>query len=1128
METAARSTPRRPAPSGARSGALIAAASLLAIGLNYAFLLAAGRLLGSDDYGAFAALLGVLTLILLPTGALQLAISRDVSQRLAIGDATGADAFARATLRLGLFATLPLVAAGLVLVIPLRELLNIESTGAVALAVTGLVAALAFPIATGVLQGYQRFHSIAALYILPFALRLALLAVVASAGYRLGGAVFAAVASGVVSAAVAIALLREPLRRGAQVARPALGPFLHYLWPVVVGLLGVAILTNVDILVVRARFSADDAGEYAAASAFARVAFFLPATILAVLFPRTAARQARGEETDDILGRSLVVTALFCGLLTLFYAMAGRGLVHTSFGAEFAEGGEFLALLTISITLFSLANVLVGFHLSRGERRFAFIVAATVPVQIVLLAAVPNSVRGVIWTDIGVGIGLLVAHELVVGSSVPALRAGVRHLGREIHIPRRALLEGALVLAGATAFVCVLFWPVVAHLGSTVVGTPGSDSTGSVAWFWRALHESGFHLLGTTHHTLTGAPFGWDEGNGLNAQWLWPYYPTYLVATLVGEVAAYNLALLSGFVLSAATMYALARYLGSSAAVSAWAAVVFVVFPWHLARTEHASLVHLEVLVLLLLALVAAARAPSWRRYSLVGAATFACWLTSGYFGTMAVITTVAFSVGAALTTSRRQGASLVLGSTTAAVAGSAIVGVAAVLSGVGRGGGLERMVGDLSGYGFRLHELVVITPENLVLGDRLRSFHEARLHGSNLTETANYLGLVTIALALFWLVTALRRRRTLPPHQRSATAGLGTATFVGLLFGAPSPLSIFGHDVWMPSRLIWEVTPAFRVPSRWDALVMAALIPLAALGLQVGWGALARRGVRAQVGLVAAAIVVSLLELTISPTERRFRTEPMPPEYVALEQTPPGIVAEYPLGSSDLYLLWQRRHGRPLLNGAPAGTAADDARRVLEDPATPGVASALSFLGVTAIVIHSDGHADVEVAPRDPREDAGYASVARLLDGTSVWRVVAAAAPALVTVGGGFAPPRRNGTGDVGFALVSPEGVGVIEFTAKEAAVVRLVFEATPPTDEKRVLRVADTDHERSFALDGPTPVSVFVEVPRGRSYLQIKTDPAATSEEDAVVLGVPRAERTSRTADLQAELIAPDPGFE
>src|SRR5207302_9777725 len=104
-------------------------------------------------------------------------------------------------------------------------------------------------------------------------------------------------------------------------------------------------------------FSAHDAGAYAAASAFARVAFFLPATILAVLFPRTAARQARGEETEDILGRSLIATALFCTALAIFYAATGPGLVTATFGSDFALGGKVLAPFAIAIGLFSLAQI---------------------------------------------------------------------------------------------------------------------------------------------------------------------------------------------------------------------------------------------------------------------------------------------------------------------------------------------------------------------------------------------------------------------------------------------------------------------------------------------------------------------------------------------------------------------------------------------------------------------------------------------------------------------------------------------------------------------------------------------------------------------------------------------------
>ncbi len=1021
----------------------------------------------------------------------------------------------------------------LALAVPLDHLLHIHSVGIVVLTETTLVTALISPVALGLIQGFQRFHALAAMYVLPLVLRLVIFAIVAAAGYRLGGAIFASVVSAIVAAVWSLVLIREPLRLGLGLRTPDLRSFLRYLRPVAAGLIGIALLTHVDILIVKARFSADDAGAYAAASAFARVGFFLPATILAVLFPRTAARQARGEETEDILGRSLLATFAFCAGLAVFYAATGVGLVTTTFGVGFAKGGHVLAVYALAIGLFSLAYILVGYHLSRGESRYAWIVAGGVVAQIVLLAVVPSSLHGVVWTNLGVGAALLAAHEVFVGSSAPALRAGLRHLSGPWTRVRAVLPEAALALVGSTALVVALFWPVVVHLGSTIIGTPGSDSTGSVSWFWQLQHESGYHLLGTMHHTLTGAPFGWRENNGLNLQWLLPYYPGYLATKVVGPVAAFNLVVLSGYVLSGFSMYVLARYLGCVRLVAAWAAVVFIVFPWHLARAEHASLVHLEVLAFVVLALVAAARRPSWQRFLLVGVATLACWLTSGYFGAMAVVTTVAFTLGAALTGNRRRGVVLVLGSTASALVATAVVGIGAVGSGTNTGAGLGRVAGDLSIYGLRPIELFVPTVRNLVFGGSLESFWTTHTHGSNPTEVSNDLGVLTFALALLWLVFVLFRRARVRSSQRAATAGLVAAFGVGLLCAAPSPILLFGHKVWMPSRILWELTPAFRVPARWDPLLMTALLPLAALGLQTGWRMLARRRRRLVVPavVVSAAIAVSFVELTIRPARNHFRTVPAPAEYSAVEQTPRGSLAEYPLGYSDIYKLWQRVHGRPLVNDAPpSAEAPESARLMLLDPAQQGTASALSLLGVTAIAIHPGAQVDAEVPPRDPASDPGYRLVGRYPDGSSVWRVVAPPAPAFATLPGGFGKPQLESNGVVAYPLIASGGVATMELRAKEPGVIRLTFDVVPPsgTQGQHTVRIADAEHEQAFTIgSGPAVVSVDVNVPRGVSQLLVKVDPAPTSETDALALTAPRAERASGQPVLSAQPLSPDAGF-
>jgi O-antigen/teichoic acid export membrane protein len=1107
-------TPRR---SGVRSGALLAAATAASILAAYVFLLAAGRLLGSSDYGSLAALLGLLAIILIPAGALQMAVSREVSRRLATGDEPGAARISRGTLRAGAIATVPLLVVMLALAHPLSRVLHIHSVGIVVLAILSLGTALVFPLSMGVLQGEQRFDALAVLYVLPWALRLLVLGIVAAAGYKLGGAVFATFVGAVGSAALAYALIRRTIRGAAKLPRVELVEFLRYLWPVAVGLVGIALLTNVDVLIVKARFSSDTAGAYAAASAFARVGFFLPAAILPVLFPRTAARQARGEETRDILGRSLIATAVFCGLLALVYAAAGTGLVTMTFGADFAEGGAVLAPFALSMGLASLANVLVNYHLSRGETRYVWIVAAAVVAQVIALATVPSTLHGVVWTNVVVGVALVAAHELFVESSMPAVRAAlVRIPAQTLTHAKRIAVESIAVLAGTTVFVCVLLWPLVRHMGSAIVGSPGSDSTGSLSFFWTLQHESGFHLLGTTHHTLSGAPFGWDEGNGLNVQWFLPYYPTYLATKLFGAVVAYNLVTLSGYVLSGASMYLLVRYLRCSRAVAVWASVVFIIFPWHFARAEHASLTHLEVLVLLVLALVAATRRPTLARFGLVGAATLACWLTSGYFGGMAVITVIAFSVGAALLMRRRAAAMLVVGSVGAALVASGVVALASYVSGVNAGAGIHREASALAAYGLRPIELVVPAIHHAFFN--LDGFWRRHLHGSNPTEISNYLGWVTILLAVVWLVVALRRRT----GWSAATAGLLTAFVVGLLFALPSPYG----GVAMPSKLLWHVLPAFRVPSRWDPLLMTTLVPLAALGLQTLGGALERRRRHATVGLAAFAIVLSAVELGTNRPQH-FRTVPVPPEYVAVKnETPAGIVAEYPLGYSDLYRLWQRVHGRPLVNGAPQGSLADEAHLMVLDPKEPGTASALALLGVKAIVLHPGGPADVPVEPREPSPADGYRLVGRFPDTSSVWQVTAPPAPAFVMLSGGFDLPRRLDNGTIGYPLIASGGVAVMEFRAKQPGVVRVQLEARAPGGQ-RDLRIQDAKGEHPSGFTGSLHIDENVAVPRGVSQLLLKVDPAASSEADAVVLSQPRVAAGSGAATLTAMPTSADPGF-
>ena len=342
-------------------------------------------------------------------------------------------------------------------------------------------------------------------------------------------------------------------------------------------------------------------------------------------------------------------------------------------------------------------------------------------------------------------------------------------------------------------------------------------------------------------------------------------------------------------------MYLLARYLRCSRLVAAWAAVVFIIFPWHFARAEHASLTHLEVLALLVLALVAAARNPTWLRFGFVGArdarllAHVRLLRRDGGDHRDRVLG----RRGARCTRGRRALRLLAGGAIGACGPGERARRDRLVRVGHERRrrnpprADSARALRPAPARARRSRAAITRVRPRLLLAAA-----HARL--AELTEISNYLGLRDDrprdragSSWRFGAATAWRRRRP----------GLVAAFVVGFLFALPSPVA----GISMPSKLLWNVLPAFRVPSRWDPLLMTTLLPLAALGLCRRRGAFA--GV-AVVGVAARHLLRRARRRTASRTSARCRSRP---STRPSSETPNGILAEYPLGYSDIYRLWQR-----------------------------------------------------------------------------------------------------------------------------------------------------------------------------------------------------------------------------
>jgi hypothetical protein len=669
------------------------------------------------------------------------------------------------------------------------------------------------------------------------------------------------------------------------------------------------------------------------------------------------------------------------------------------------------------------------------------------------------------------------------------------------HLPH--VLESIAVLVAAVGLSILLSWPLLLDFGDHIYGL-GGDSTGGMAGLRQWADEIGYRITGVSHIASAGAPFGYDQGNGVNLQSAFVFFPAYLITEAASEIVAYNVVVLAGLALSGAAMYWLVRWLGCGPLVAAWSGLVYVVFPWHLEKAQgHPSLAHLEGFPLLLLAVFAWYRKPNLVRALLIAGASAVLWTTSGYFGFMGLAALGPLLIIAAVFLVREVGVTQAMQRLVAPVLASLAVPV--VVYGIASAGASEdgiatpRNLHELVFYGARPWEYLIPSYRNPIFGDDVGSWLVAHLHGSNFSETSLYVGWITIALATGWLLWAIVGRAELSRQLRYATFGLTATVVTALLFSLPTPF--FRTEVPTPVRIIWEVAPQFRVPARFVALVMAALAPLAALGLNrlahAVKNGLRPKGVAplAAVAVCIVAGVLSFLELSIwSVTVTSL--EAAPPEYAAVRAAPPGLLAEYPLAPSDqavnsTYLFWQRAHGRRLLNGAPEGTFADAVRQTMVDPKTPGTPEALAALGTSVVVVRPSAYAftggptlETTAVPE------GYRPLGRTADGAAVWRIIAKPAPAIAVFSSGFYPPETIKPGSTMRWMGTS---GTVELYTRTGGAYRARFTIASYARSRRVRLEGSRGARVLLAPPRFGTVSILLQLPPGRSSVDLTAEPGA-----------------------------------
>ncbi len=391
-----------------RGGMVIAVAMGVMNVTTYAFTILAARLLGPVEYGALAAVMGLLLVLNVLSLGLQATGARRVASAPADRDRIERDLLRttyRSALALGAFALVasPVIAA----------LLNLDSWAVAALIAVTIVPLTVMGGQAGVLQGERRWGPLAAIYLAVGVGRIAFGTVALVLRPDTLGAMIGVTVGAFAPAVVGAWAIRR--RRPAVEPSETPHPFGHVLRETVHNshaLLAFFALTNVDVIVARTVLDERQAGLYAGGLILAKAVLFLPQFVVVIAFPSMSSAESARRMNLIALGLVLGI-----GLAVVLGVLVLSGLAVTFIGGPAYDdlSGRLWAFAVLG-TLLAMIQLMVYNVLARQRQRAVYVVWAAL---LALVAVAP------FMTSVSMLLGVVLAVDAVLFAAL-LLWAGAR------------------------------------------------------------------------------------------------------------------------------------------------------------------------------------------------------------------------------------------------------------------------------------------------------------------------------------------------------------------------------------------------------------------------------------------------------------------------------------------------------------------------------------------------------------------------------------------------------------------------------------------------------------------------------------------------------------------------------
>jgi O-antigen/teichoic acid export membrane protein len=384
--------------------------------LDYGYNVLLGRLMSAEGYGILVALQAILRIVSVSLEIVRTETARHTVHILARARQGAVGTYLRTALgRAVMWGSVASLLAGL-LSRPIARLLQIPSAGPVLVTAASLLPLTVKPVLGGVLQGAQRFAGLGLFHVVHAALRLVLGVVLVRAGLDALGAIAALPigTTGTILLGLGLvwAFFRSPAEQafesGTGTSAPAAG-LSKYVSRTSIGLVGLAILVNMDALVVKHYAAPEVAGQYSMAVTLGKIVLFVPVAFAQVLFSKSAAQHAQARDSSRLVWMSQAMTIAPCAVLTAAYFTFPGPIFGLVFGTQNPFQGPVLGVLALAMSGYAVANVWLSYFLSVEQSGFVYTLPLALIAQLSLLVAFHGTLMQVVTVLAATSVGLSVA-----------------------------------------------------------------------------------------------------------------------------------------------------------------------------------------------------------------------------------------------------------------------------------------------------------------------------------------------------------------------------------------------------------------------------------------------------------------------------------------------------------------------------------------------------------------------------------------------------------------------------------------------------------------------------------------------------------------------------------------------